>query len=242
MWHGCVYGQFVVGSIVFQDVLWVVFLGCPCWQLPMLSSYLFTIQCMYGRFSGLHNFQWCARCIISCVQSHISTIPIIILCLWLNAFLPLQSASLVWWKHHKKIETTSSNPPPASNHRWQWCSIGIRGRPRELTCTSIPPLRCGRGLHRGVFVADLLKDMNSQPRRASMGFFCGNWGLLIQGSMAVKAFMRLVSWTMFQRFVEYSLFKSLQASYFPAGPAMKDQCLVFTRSWCFASWGFLFGR
>ena len=89
-------------------------------------------------------------------------------------------------KHHKKIETISSNPPPASNHRWQWCSIGIRGRPRELTCTSISPLRCGRGLHRGVFVADLLKDMNSQPRRASMGFFVEIEGFSFRGAWQSK--------------------------------------------------------
>ena len=40
------------------------------------------------------------------------------------------------------------------------------------------------------------------------------------------------NWIPFQRFFEYSLLKSSQASYLPASPAMVDQCFcVFTRSW-----------
>jgi hypothetical protein len=58
--------------------------------------------------------------------------------------------------------------------------------------------------------------------------------------MTAKAFMRLAYWILFQRFFEYSLLKSSQASYLPASPAMVDQCFVFTRSWStvvgFAVW------
>ena len=56
-----------------------MFSGLFCFMLPMLTiahvdkahrSYSFTIQCMYGMFSGSQHVQWCVQCIISCVSNH----------------------------------------------------------------------------------------------------------------------------------------------------------------------------
>ena len=58
--------------------------------------------------------------------------------------------------------------------------------------------------------------------------------------MTASAFMRLAYWIMFH-FV-YSLLQSSQASYFPASPAMVDQCFVFSQDLGLLLWGLLFGR
>ena len=64
---------------------------------------------------------------------------------------------------------------------------------------------------------------------------------VILAVLTAKA-LRLVYWIMFLSFFEYSLFKSSQASYLPASPAMVDQCFVFSQDLGLLLWGLLFGR
>ena len=102
---------------------------CPCWQLRMLTR---PTDLCYNPVHVCEVFvittfsMVCLKYFVMCIKSHISTIPITMLCLWLNAFPRFQSALIVRQKHHQ-IENrffTSTTNQQSPMTMMQHCNKG----------------------------------------------------------------------------------------------------------------------